>query len=353
MQDLAPSEAFLAAMPKVELHVHVEGTLEPELMIALAVKNGATLPWTDVDAVRAAYAFTDLQSFLDVYYLGAGVLRTASDFYELAMAYLRRAAAEQVRHTEMFFDPQTHTHRTIPIEAVLEGLFAAMHDAHAQLSITSALIPCFLRHLPADDAIATFEALLPWADRFAAFGLDSSEVGNPPEKFRTVFDRVRAQGLRTVAHAGEEGPPSYIWDALDTLGVSRIDHGVRCLEDPLLVERLVRDRIPLTVCPLSNVRLRVFEKLADHNLPTLLERGLAVTVNSDDPAYFGGYLLENIRAVVRDLGFGYAQLYTLGQNAIAGSFLPDHERARLHAEHDAFFAPVPGLRTGTAGPGGA
>lgn len=330
-------EALAAAMPKVELHLHIEGTLEPELMFALAARNGVTLPWADVEAVRAAYAFSDLQSFLDVYYLGAGVLCTAQDFYDLAMAYFARAALDRVRHAEVFFDPQTHTHRGIPIAEVVEGLVRASADAHARYGLSSLLIPCFLRHLPAEDAAATFAGLSPWLDRFAAFGLDSSELGHPPEKFRAVFDVVRAHGLRTVAHAGEEGPPSYIRDALDTLGVARIDHGVRCLEDPQLVERLARDRIPLTVCPLSNVRLRVFPRLADHNLPLLLQHGLAATVNSDDPAYFGGYIGENFRAVVRELGLDVAALDALGRNAIAGSFLADADKARLIAEHERVF----------------
>lgn len=331
-------EALVAAMPKVELHVHIEGTLEPETMFALAARNGATLPWPDVESVRAAYAFTDLQSFLDVYYLGAGVLRSAQDFYDLATAYFARAALDRVRHAEVFFDPQTHTQRGIPIAEVVEGLLRASVDAHTRFGVSSFLIPCFLRHLPAEDASATFASLLPWLDRFAAFGLDSSELGHPPEKFRAVFDVVRAHGLRTVAHAGEEGPPSYIWDALDTLGVARIDHGVRCLEDPLLVERLARDRIPLTVCPLSNVRLRVFPRVADHNLPLLLQRGLAVTVNSDDPAYFGGYIGDNFRALVRELGVDVAALDALGRHAITGSFLADTDKARLVAEHEQVFA---------------
>jgi adenosine deaminase len=331
-------EALVAAMPKVELHVHIEGTLEPELMFALAARNGATLPWPDVETARAAYAFTDLQSFLDVYYLGAGVLRTAHDFYDLGMTYLARAALDRVRHAEVFFDPQTHTQRGVAIAEVVDGLLRASTDAHALFGVSSFLVPCFLRHLPAEDASATFAALLPWIDRFPAFGLDSSEVGNPPEKFRAVFDVVRAHGIRAVAHAGEVGPPSYIWDALDTLAVARIDHGVRCLEDPLLVERLARDRVPLTVCPLSNVRLRVFPRLADHNLPMLLQHGLAVTVNSDDPAYFGGYLGENYRAIVRELGLGIAALDTLGRNAIVGSFLADADKARLIAEHEHVFA---------------
>ena len=337
MTEPSDTDALVAAMPKVELHVHIEGTLEPELMFALAAKNGATLPWPDIDAVRAAYAFTNLQSFLDVYYLGAGVLRGAADFYELAMAYFARAAADRVRHAEVFFDPQTHTQRGIPVAEVVDGLTRAVFDAHAGFGLSAFLIPCFLRHLPAEDATATFTALLPFADRFAAFGLDSSEVGNPPEKFRAVFDAVRAHGLRAVAHAGEEGPPSYIWDALDTLAVARIDHGVRCMEDPLLVERLVRERIPLTVCPLSNVRLRVFERLADHNLVEMLRRGLAVTVNSDDPAYFGGYVGDNFRAIVRELGVGPNELEMLGRNAIVGSFLPEAGKAMLLHEHDTVF----------------
>jgi adenosine deaminase len=338
MADAHPLDALISAMPKVELHVHIEGTLEPELMFALAARNGAVLPWADVDAVRAAYDFSDLQSFLDVYYLGAGVLRTSQDFYDLAMAYLRRAADERVRHAELFFDPQTHTQRGLPIAEIVDGLVRALADARETHGVSGFLIPCFLRHLSSEDALATFEELRPFADRFVAFGLDSSEVGHPPEKFRAVFDLVRAHGLRAVAHAGAEGPPSYIWDALDTLGVARIDHGVRCVEDRLLVERLVRERVPLTVCPLSNVRLRVFERLSDHNLPVLLQLGLAATVNSDDPAYFGGGIGDNFRALVRDLPIGVAELDTLGRNAIAASFLPDDHKARLAGEHAAVFA---------------
>jgi adenosine deaminase len=248
------------------------------------------------------------------------VLRTAEDFYALAMAYFARASADRVRHAELFFDPQTHTQRGIPVAELVDGLTRAIVDAHSGFGLSAYLIPCFLRHLPAQDASATFAELLPFADRFAAFGLDSSEVGHPPEKFRAVFDAVRAHGLRAVAHAGEEGPPSYIWDALDTLGVARIDHGVRCMEDPLLVERLVRERIPLTVCPLSNVRLRVFERLADHNLVAMLQRGLAITVNSDDPAYFGGYINENYLAAAEALRLTEVELQQIARNSFEASF---------------------------------
>lgn len=337
-----PDAAFVRAMPKVELHVHIEGTLEPEAMLALAERNGIALPWPDVAALRRAYAFVDLQSFLDVYYAGAAALRTAADFRDLAWAYCERAAADHVEHAEIFFDPQTHTDRGIALDVVVEGLGAALDEARSRLGLTSALIPCFLRHLSPDAAMATFEDCRRFGDRFAAFGLDSSERDRPPRLFAEVFARARAQGYRTVAHAGEEGPPAYITEALDLLGVSRIDHGVRCTEDPALVRRLVEQRVPLTVCPLSNVRLRVFDTIADHNLDALLRAGLCATVNSDDPAYFGGYMSDNFLAVTAGRGLQRDALHTLGRNAIEGSFADDTRKAELRARLDAHFTgPLP------------
>ena len=288
--------SLLRAAPKAELHIHIEGSLEPELIFELAARNGITLPYADVAALRRAYAFTDLQSFLDVYYAGASVLITEADFDAMAWAYFQRAAHDNVVHCEIFFDPQTHTMRGIPMGVVLRGLDAAARRAEAELGLSVHLILSFLRHLDEDDALATLDAALPYRDKFVGVGLDSSEMGHPPEKFARVFARARELGLRLVAHAGEEGPPAYIRSALDVLHVERIDHGVRCLEDAELVERLARERIPLTVCPLSNVKLCVFDDLGRHNIPALLAAGLCVTVNSDDPAYFGGYLNDNLAA---------------------------------------------------------
>jgi adenosine deaminase len=305
-------------------------------MFALAQRNGVRLPWPDVDALRRAYAFTDLQSFLDVYYRGAAVLLHPRDFHELTAAYCERAANDGVRHVELFVDPQTHTDRGVPLDVVVEGITSALAEARDRHGITSAIIPCFLRHLPVDAANACFSDCLRFGDRFAAFGLDSSERGHPPREHAGVFARVRAAGFRTVAHAGEEGPPAYIEEALDLLGVSRIDHGVRCLESPALVERLVRERVPLTVCPLSNVRLRVVDRLADHPLAKMLAAGLCATVNSDDPAYFGGYIGENFAACVEALALGSSELRTLGANAIAAAFVADDRRAELLAELDAW-----------------
>lgn len=288
---------FLAALPKAELHLHIEGTLEPEMMFDLARRNGIALPYESVDALRRAYDFRDLQSFLDLYYQGAGVLQTERDFYDMAAAYFHKAAVQGVKHAELFFDPQTHTHRGIAMETVFAGLSEAQRDAERDLGVTSALILCFLRHLDEDDAMRTLDAALPFREKFIAVGLDSSERGHPPSKFACVFERARAEGLHAVAHAGEEGPPEYITEALDVLKVKRIDHGVRCLEDPNLVARLVAEQIPLTVCPLSNIRLRVFDTIGDHPFRAMLERGLNVTINSDDPAYFGGYILDNYAAL--------------------------------------------------------
>ena len=312
---------------KVELHVHIEGTLEPELAFALAARHGISLPYASVDELRAAYSFDDLQSFLDLYYSTCDVLRDRSDFYALAMAYFARAHADNIVHAELFFDPQTHTARGVQLADVIGGLRDAMSDAERRYGISSELILCFLRHLSEEDAMATLESALPFRSDIVGVGLDSGERGNPPAKFVNVFARAKSLGLRLVAHAGEEGPADYIRDALDLLAAERIDHGVRCEEDPALVDRLVRDRIPLTVCPLSNIKLRVFDTMADHNLARLLERGVNVTIHSDDPAYFGGYLGENFRAVALDLNLGARQLTALCENAIRAAFLPATEKA--------------------------
>ena len=293
---------LLRAMPKAELHIHIEGSLEPELIFALAERNGVALPYADVEALRAAYAFTDLQSFLDIYYAGASVLLHAQDFHDMAMAYFARSAADQVVRAELFFDPQTHTARGVPMATVVEGLHRACTDAKARFGIDAELILCFLRHLSEEDAFATLEAALPFRDMFIGVGLDSSELGHPPEKFARVFARCRELGLHIVAHAGEEGPPAYIWSALDVLKAERIDHGVQAIHDPALMQRLAHDRIPLTVCPLSNQKLCVFPDLADHNLGALLDAGLVATVNSDDPAYFGGYMTDNFLQVFEATG---------------------------------------------------
>jgi adenosine deaminase len=330
--------ALLAAAPKAELHIHIEGSLEPELIFALAARNRVPLAYPSVEALRAAYAFSDLQSFLDIYYAGASVLLTEQDFHDLAWAYLERAAAEHIVRAEVFFDPQTHTARGVPIEAVIRGLAAACERAQRKLGLSAALILCFLRHLSEDDALATLDAALPLREHFIGVGLDSSERGHPPQKFARVFARARAEGLHVVAHAGEEGPPEYIEAALDVLRAERIDHGVRCVEDPALVARLARERVPLTVCPLSNVRLCVFPHLAQHNLPALLAAGLVVTINSDDPAYFGGYLVENYHATFAALPQLDARAaYTIVRNGFEAAFVSDAERARwIAALDDAF-----------------
>ena len=316
----------LTSLPKAELHIHIEGSLEPEMMVALAQRNGIKLPYDSVEAVRAAYQFENLQSFLDLYYAGAQVLQTEQDFYDLTWAYLQKCAAQHVRHTEIFSDPQTHSDRGIPFEVVHSGITQALADAKTQLGVSSALILCFLRHLSATAAMATLEQALPYRDSIIAVGLDSSELEHPPSKFQAVFDRARAEGWLTVAHAGEEGPPEYIWEAIRLLKVSRIDHGVRCVEDPALVEYLVEHQIPLTVCPLSNVKLCVFDEMAQHNLKQLMDLGLCVTVNSDDPAYFGGYLAENFAAVESALGLTPEQLVQLAKNSFQASFLSPAEQ---------------------------
>lgn len=308
--------AWLNALPKAELHLHLEGSLEPELLFALAERNKVALPWADVDSLRKAYAFRNLQEFLDLYYQGAGVLRTEQDFYDLTWAYLQKCKAQNVVHTEPFFDPQTHTERGIPFEVALGGIARALEDGRRQLGISSGLILSFLRHLSEEEAFRTLEQALPFRDAFFAVGLDSSEVGHPPRKFQRVFERARGEGLLAVAHAGEEGPPEYIWEALDLLKVKRIDHGVRAAEDPKLLERLIDEQIPLTVCPLSNVKLCVFKDMAEHNILRLLEMGVKVTVNSDDPAYFGGYVTENFAALQEGLGMTCEQAERLAQNSL-------------------------------------
>jgi adenosine deaminase len=330
---LAPAlRALIARLPKVELHLHIEGTLEPEMVFELAARHGLTLPYPSAAALRAAYDFSDLQSFLDIYYAGCSVLRDADDFHAMARAYLRRAAADQVRHAEIFFDPQSHTSRGVPIATVMAGLGRAQAEALAEDGLTSGLILCFLRHLSEDEAMATLEAAIPHLGQLVAVGLDSSERGHPPARFTRVFARARALGLRTVAHAGEEGPPEYISQALDLLAVSRIDHGVRCMEDEAVVDRLVREQVALTVCPLSNVKLRVFDTMARHNLKAMLDRGLLVTVNSDDPAYFGGYIGANFEAVCEALPLTAADLLKLAENAVAAAFVPAARQAELIAE---------------------
>jgi adenine deaminase len=329
---------LLRAMPKAELHLHIEGTLEPELIFALAQRNGVALEYSTVEALRAAYAFTDLQSFLDIYYAGASVLLHQSDFEAMAMAYFRRTAADHVVHAEVFFDPQTHTARGVPIGTVISGLAAAQERARAELGLTSALILCFLRHLSEDEAMATLEDALPYRGHFIGVGLDSSERGHPPEKFARVFARAGALGLHRVAHAGEEGPPAYIESALDVLHAERIDHGVRCVESPALVERLARDGIALTVCPLSNLKLRVFDRLADHNLADLLRAGIKATINSDDPAYFGGYVNDNFLATFDALPqLGAAEAYALARNSFEASFVDEAARGALIARLDDCF----------------
>ncbi len=328
LPDLPPDalQQLLREMPKAELHIHIEGSLEPELIFALARRNGVALPYADVEALREAYAFTNLQSFLDIYYAGASVLLKEQDFYDMAWAYLQRAAADHVVHAEIFFDPQTHTARGVPMQTVIEGLYRACTDARAQLGVSASLILCFLRHLSEADAFATLEQALPWRDRFMGIGLDSSEVGHPPEKFARVFARCRELGFHTVAHAGEEGPPAYIWTALDTLKVERIDHGVQATRDATLMQRLAADKVPLTVCPLSNLKLCVVPHLAEHPLGQLLEAGLRATVNSDDPAYFGGYLNENFTQTFAATGLQTHQAWQLASHSFDASFVDAAQR---------------------------
>jgi len=319
--------AFIRGLPKAELHIHIEGSLEPELVFALAAKHDVALPYPSVAALRRAYDFHNLQSFLDIYYAGANVLRDEDDFLEMTWEYLVRAHADGVVHTEIFFDPQTHTQRDIAFGTVMAGITRALAQGERELAITSRLIMCFLRHLPADDAMRTLQQALPWKAAIHGVGLDSSEVGHPPSKFTDVFRAAREAGFRAVAHAGEEGPPSYIREALDLLHVERIDHGVRCESDDALCLRLAAEHMPLTVCPLSNVKLGVFPNMAQHNLKRLLDRGLNVTVNSDDPAYFGGYVVDNYVAAQKALGLTRDDVVALARNSFAASLLPEQQKA--------------------------
>ena len=331
-------EAFVRGLPKAELHLHIEGTLEPEMVFELAHRGAVPLRYPSVDALRAAYQFADLQSFLDIYYIGAEVLRTQQDFHALTWAYLLRAQQQGIVHVEIFFDAQTHTARGIPFATVISGIHQALEDARSQLGISSRLILCFLRHLPAAEALVTLEQALPFRQLIAGVGLDSSEAGHPPVKFAEVFAKARDAGFLTVAHAGEEGPPEYVTQALDVLQVRRIDHGVRSEEDPQLVARLAHEQVPLTVCPLSNLKLCVFERMQDHNLKRLLERGLCVTVNSDDPAYFGGYLVENYVAAAEALALTREQIVQLARNSITASWLSAAEQQSWLRKIDAYVA---------------
>ena len=321
-------DAFVAGLPKAELHLHIEGTLEPELMFALAERNRVSIPFTNVEEVRRAYSFSNLQDFLDIYYAGADVLRTEEDFHDLTLAYFDRAAADAVRHAEIFFDPQTHTDRGTPFSVAADGILSGMRAAEARHGISSKLILCFLRHLDEDAAFATLKAAEPWLDRIVAVGLDSSEKGHPPAKFERVFAAAADMGMKRVAHAGEEGPPDYVTEALDLLHIDRLDHGNRALEDHRLTTRLARSGMTLTVCPLSNLKLCVVDDLASHPISRMLRLGLRATINSDDPAYFGGYVNDNYRAVARDGVLGRADLALLARNSFLGSFLTDAEVAR-------------------------
>lgn len=327
--------ALLKSMPKAELHIHIEGSLEPELIFALAHRNGIRLNYPDVATLRQAYAFTDLQSFLDIYYAGASVLCTAQDFEDMAWAYFQRAAAEGIVRAEIFFDPQTHTSRGISMKVCITGLRQACRRAQKELGISADLILCFLRHLSEEDAMATLEQALPFRQDFIGVGLDSSERGNPPEKFSKVFAKCRALGLHLVAHAGEEGPPAFIESALDNLGVERIDHGVQSIHSPKLMQRLASSQIPLTVCPLSNIKLCVYDNLKDHPLRKMLDAGLCVTINSDDPAYFGGYLLENYVQTFAALELNEKHAYQLAKNSLLASFAPEHDKQKWIAQLDA------------------
>ena len=335
--------AFIAGLPKAELHLHLEGSLEPELMFALARRNGTAIPFKSVEEVRAAYSFSNLQDFLDIYYQGAGVLQGEQDFFDLTFAYLKRAAADGARHVEVFFDPQTHTARGVPFAAIADGMLGALAWGEKELGVSSKLILCFLRHLDEADALATLKAAEPYLDRIAGVGLDSSELGHPPSKFQTVFKAARERGLKLVAHAGEEGPSDYVWQALDLLKIDRLDHGNRSLEDARLVARLAAEKMTLTVCPLSNLKLCVVPDLKSHPLKRMLDLGLRATINSDDPAYFGGYLGDNYNAVADALSLTRAQLVTLAKNSFLGSFLGADEIARHVESINAYAAAADGL----------
>ena len=322
-------KAFIKNLPKVELHLHIEGSLEPELMFELAKRNQIEIPFDSPEQVREAYQFHNLQSFLDIYYQGANVLVTEQDFYDLTWAYLLRCKEDKVMHTEIFFDPQTHTERGIAFDTVINGIYRALQQGESDLGITSQIIMCFLRHLDEDAAFNTLEQALPHKDKIIGVGLDSSEQGNPPEKFARVFAKALEEGFKTVAHAGEEGPAQNIIDAEDMLGVSRVDHGVRCTEDRKLVQALVKSRMPLTVCPLSNIKLKVFEDMSQHNIVDLLRKGLCVTINSDDPAYFGGYMTDNFLAVADAHPMTDEEAAQFTYNAIEASFVPDEQKAQM------------------------
>ncbi len=328
---------LLRAMPKTELHMHIEGSLEPELIFQMAKRNQVQIPYSSVDVLRAAYAFTDLQSFLDIYYAGASVLLHEPDFYDMAWAYFLKAQADNVVHAELFFDPQTHTARQVPMATVINGLHRACVDAQTKLGISASLIMCFLRHLSEEDALQTLQEAKPYLDKIIGVGLDSSEQGHPPEKFERVFAQARALGLHVVAHAGEEGPPAYIWGALDVLKAERIDHGVQAMHDTALMQRLAQERIPLTVCPLSNQKLCVFPNLADHNLGAMLDQGLCVMLNSDDPAYFGGYLNDNYLQTFAALPLTAAHAYQLACNSFEASFVPEPHKQAWRSQLDACF----------------
>ncbi|WP_180107972.1 adenosine deaminase [Acinetobacter sp. YH12085] len=317
---------LIRALPKAELHVHIEGTFEPELMFAIAQRNNIAIPYQSVEELKEAYNFHNLQSFLDIYYAGANVLIHEQDFYDLAWEYLEKCAEDHVVHTEMFFDPQTHTDRGVAFETVLNGLQRACDDAKTKLGISSHLIMCFLRHLSEDAAFATLDQALPYKDQIIGVGLDSSEVGHPPSKFERVFAKAREAGFLIVAHAGEEGPAEYVWEALDLLKVNRVDHGVRSEEDPALMQRLIAEKMPLTVCPLSNLKLCVVNDMADHNIRRLLQQGVHVTVNSDDPSYFGGYMNDNFIAITEALDLSNAELKQLAINSFEASFISDAEK---------------------------
>lgn len=329
-------DAFIAGLPKAELHLHIEGSLEPELMFALALRNGVTIPYDSVEAVRAAYDFSNLQDFLDIYYAGAAVLLTRQDFEDLAFAYFQRAAADNVRHAEIFFDPQTHTDRGVPFGVVVEGLIAGMDRARAELGVSSSLILSFLRHLTEDEAFATLEMAKPYLHHFIGVGLDSSEMGHPPSKFQRVFAAARELSLKLCAHAGEEGPPAYVHEALDLLKIDRMDHGNRSMEDEALIARLAAEQMTLTVCPLSNLKLCVVDDLKHHPVLEMLRRGLHVTLNSDDPAYFGGYVNENYRQLAEAVGLSREQIVQMARNSFEGSFLPEEAKAGYLAELDAY-----------------
>jgi len=335
---MGPIDAFIEKLPKAELHVHVEGTLEPELALELAERNGVRLPWSSAEELRAAYRFRDLESFLDLYYAATQVLVRQRDFYDLTWAYLKRISTQAVLHAELFFDPQAHTRRGVPFARVVTGIHEALLAGKRELGVDSSLILCFLRDRSVEEAQATLEQALRHRDRIVGVGLDSSERGHPPARFRDVFARARSEGLRAVAHAGEEGPASYVWEALEALRAERIDHGIRSLEDEALVRHLAERRVPLTVCPLSNVKLGLVEDLKAHPLREMLERGLVVTVNSDDPAYFGGYLNENYRAVERALGLDRDQLVRIAGDSFRASFLDASEKTALLARLDAYAA---------------